>query len=221
MSEQHNETTLDDICRIVFTDDIRAMVHNGDSDELIESRIVSDLQKYGIDNSVAQKYAMPALLGLKRAMQEHGDLDGGGISRFLNEKKKIYRDLVRPHLNEDEVLFCIEETEKKAPFLIRIVPVVGDVAELLIKHILIAVTDKRVLVLQLGSKSHQPMVKRIAQSIPHTELKEVVPKRGILTSSLRLVTHDGRQCHFRDLLRSAAHRLSDNICESLRKQVCG
>lgn len=214
MVTTRTETTIEDLCRAVLTEEICDLVHHGADDELIESRIVAELKQHGIEGDVAREYAKPALLGLKQATRQARESDAGFPSTYLSEQQKIQWELVRPHLHEDEVLLCVEQTDRKAPFLIRVLPVVGDLAELTIKRLIIAVTDRRLLVLQLGSKKHQPVVKRVVDSVPHTELRKVSPKRGLLTSSIRIETDDGRKMHFRDLLKSAADRLSQNILKS-------
>lgn len=214
-----NESTLDQIARVVFNEDIRAMVIAEKKDDEIQSRILADLERYGISPSVASALAPTALAALKQAMAEGGQFPTGLVSSFLHEKKNVHRDLVRSHLEPGEILFCVEQVERRAPFLIRVIPIIGDLAKFGARHLLISVTDSRVLVLQLGVSRLKPVVKREVASIPLEDLKEVVPKKGLLTSSLKLVTRTGKKFRYPDLLKSAADRLAGHIHDSFKQQV--
>jgi len=73
--------------------------------------------------------------------------------------------------------------------------------------------------LSCGVRSGDRVIIRVVESVQLSELEEVLPKRGMLTSSLRIVTHDGRKMKYHDLLKSAAHGISDNIRDSLQQQL--
>lgn len=213
-----DSTTIDQIARVVFNEDICAMFIAERNDEDIQKRIITDLQKSGVSSKIANEMAPYAMTKLKQAIAKDDQFSTGFVSSFLHKNIIAYRKLVQSYLESNEVLLCVEKTEQLAPFLIRIIPVVGDLAKIGIKHLLIAVTDSRVIVLQLGTSRFKPIVKREVFSIPVKQLDEVVPRRGMFTSSLKLVTHQGKKYQYNNLLKSAAHRLANHIIESLQKQ---
>jgi hypothetical protein len=101
----------------------------------------------------------------------------------------------------------------RAPFLIRICPLIPDLLFRDRKYLLVG-TDRRLLILELENpiiRKPNIALRRIEASVPYTQIREVVPTTGRLTSSINIILQNGNSLEYWDMLRSYAESFEVNL----------
>ncbi|HEV3259097.1 MAG TPA: hypothetical protein VG013_19650 [Gemmataceae bacterium] len=146
---------------------------------------------------------------------------GQAIGDALERSRQHLETIIESRLMRGEKVVAFQLGETKAPFLIRIIPVIGALFGRA-KIYLIATTDRRILIIRLSrslTKGHQ--FKELTASVPFSELDGVEPSTGMLTSSITIRTKAGQAYHFVDMLKSAAEAFARDVGLAARAFAAG
>jgi hypothetical protein len=119
-----------------------------------------------------------------------------GYAQILAEGRENNRRIVEEHLDGGETLLAFYRAKKSIPFLLKVLPFkIGEILErILEKHFVIAITDRRLLVVQelqtfLMQKTRGS---RLLAGILLGGVESIVPDAGLFKSSLTIRSKDGR-----------------------------
>lgn len=130
-------------------------------------------------------------------------------------------ELLAPLLAKGEQLIGFQEGEIQAPFVVRLIPVIGDLFGKA-KHYLIAVTSGRVLIVQLArSFTGQESIRETIASVPLEHVERFVPGEGAITSSLTVEAAGGQRWSYTNMLRSAPAMLCDSLADAQGRRKTG
>jgi hypothetical protein len=146
---------------------------------------------------------------------------GQAVGEAFERNRRHHESIVASQVVPGEKIITFQEGETRAPFLIRIIPVIGQLLGRA-KSYLLAITDRRILILRLSkSLTKGRQFKELTASIPFSELDRVEPSTGVLTSSIRIRTKGGQVYHFVNLLKSAAEAFAREVKLAGRAAAAG
>jgi hypothetical protein len=139
------------------------------------------------------------------------DTVGQAIGGVIERNRQRYEDIIASQLRPGENIVAFQDAQTKAPFLIRILPYIGDLFGGPTNYLL-AITDRRILIIRFGTSLMKAWhLKELTASIPYPELAEIEPCPGMLTSSITIRTRAGQTYRFVNMLRSAAEAFARDV----------
>jgi len=136
-----------------------------------------------------------------------------GVAKSIDKTNDVASRIIASQLAPGEVLFAYQQGDKRLPFLVRVIPFIPDFLTAP-KVFLLAVTDLRLMVIEIGRPigwRKEAEFKRMAASVPLSEVGDVQPMEGLLTSSILITTKSGGRYRYTDMLKGAAEQLAADL----------
>jgi hypothetical protein len=137
--------------------------------------------------------------------QNTGELAGQWIET-REEVQQHFCSILQTVCEPDEKVLGYYQAESNVHFLIKIIPVVPDILTRP-KKFCLGVTTKRLIVIRLTNPYNAfalPNFKSMVFAAPFTHIDVVIPKTGLLTSSVLIVSTAGHRMRYDGMLKGSA-----------------
>ena len=128
-----------------------------------------------------------------------------------------YEHIILAQCTPGERCLAFQKGDTRPPLIIRLLPFIPDLL-LRKKNYLVALTDKRVMLIQLTNPFNllAPLeFKKLTASLPFNTLKSMEPTTRALSSSLKIRTREG-QCFTICLPQSGAEQFASDVQHVMR-----
>ncbi len=141
----------------------------------------------------------------------------GGLAGLWQEARGETRDhfssILQTVCETDEEVLGYYPAESNVHFLLKIIPFIPDLLTRP-KKFCLGITTERLIVIRLTNPfnaSALPQFKSLVFAAPFACLEAVIPKTGLLTSSVQIVSTAGHHLRYDGMLKSYAQAFADEV----------